>query len=128
MSSVWSGSVVVVVPVPVPVPPVVPVPPEVPPLPLPLLPALLSPAAVSASPPVEAGQAMPVTLQTSDWMPVKIWVPRPLTSRAVMMAATMAMNPAYSTAVCPSSRRQRISRDRENGRRSTRSSSASPYH
>ncbi len=104
---------------PLAVPPLV-VPPVPPPLPL--------SAFTSVSLPVGPGQAMPVTLQTSDWMPVKIWVPRPVTSSAVMMAATIAMNPAYSTDVCPSSRRQRISRAREKGRRSTRSSSASAYH
>ncbi|MEU0385993.1 hypothetical protein [Streptomyces chartreusis] len=48
-----------------------------------------------------------------------LWIcgPRPLTTRAVMIAATTAMSPAYSTAICPSSPRRRIIRGREKARR-----------
>ncbi len=45
-----------------------------------------------------------------------------------MMAATTAMSPAYSTAVWPSSRRQRIILDRLNARRSSLSCGALSNH
>ena len=83
------------------------------------VPSLFPAAPVSVPSPCGAGQAVPVTEQTADWMPSAMRPPRPPTDSAMMIAATTATSPAYSTAVWPSSRRQRIILARLNARRSS---------